>query len=152
MFEVGTKIIANHHRYFTHLKNKVKKEVEFPLLKKMLPEGTEITDVYTETYHGNLTFGRQLGSYPILIGIPGKIPLHRFITVKVVDYGYRSITGIPYPLDVNNADIRTLEALPGIGRKRAYKIVQARPITDWKKVYDILDEANVVDRIKSFFK
>ena len=73
-----------------------------PILKKMLPRGNIINDVYTELHLGNLTFGRQMGSYPLLIGIPGKLPLNNKMNVKLIDYGFRSITALPFPIDINN--------------------------------------------------
>ena len=69
---------------FQKFKRKVRSEIEQPMLQKMLPEYSEVKDVYTEKHDGNTTFGRQLGSYPLLIGIPGKHKLNEFIDVKIV--------------------------------------------------------------------
>ncbi|MEA3458075.1 MAG: radical SAM protein, partial [Candidatus Thermoplasmatota archaeon] len=116
-------------------------------LKKMLPEGTVLKDVLTETYKGKLTFGRQMGSYPLLVGIPGIHPLHITIDVKVIGHGYRSITGVPFPLYINSAQRETIEALPGIGKKRAIRILANRPYKNKEHFINSLDDPLVGDKI-----
>ena len=37
------------------------------------------------------------------------------------------MTAVPYPLDINNASMTELEALPGIGKQRAGDLVVNRP-------------------------
>jgi len=44
-------------------------------------------------YDGKTTFCRQYGTYPLTIGIKGRLPLKKKIKVKVVDYMLRSIVG-----------------------------------------------------------
>jgi radical SAM superfamily enzyme with C-terminal helix-hairpin-helix motif len=46
-----------------------------------------------EIYDGNHTFGRQFGSYPIVVGINKRIPLSKFYNVKITNHMLRSITG-----------------------------------------------------------
>ncbi len=123
MYEVGTKIIDKNKKFFKIFKRKIQIEIDKPMLKFIVPKDTMLKDVYTETYEGKLTFGRQMGSYPLLVGIPGIYPLNNFYDVKVIDYGFRSITALPYPLDINSASRRTIEAIPGIGKKRANRII-----------------------------
>lgn len=101
-------------------------------------------------HEGKLTFARQLGSYPLLVGIPGVLPLHRFFDVKVVDYGYRSITAVPYPLDINTASRETLEAVPGIGKKRAIRILAKRPFHSMQELINSLDDPEVARTIGEF--
>jgi radical SAM superfamily enzyme with C-terminal helix-hairpin-helix motif len=62
-----------------------------------------------------------------LVGIPGERDLGRAIDVAVVDHGYRSVTGVPYPLDPNVASMDELTAIPGIGSSTAGDIVVNRP-------------------------
>ncbi len=120
------------------------------MLKKLLPQATLVKNVYTEKHDGKLTFGRQLGSYPLLIGIPGVYNLKQFMDVKIVDYGYRSITAIPYPLDLNNAQRETIEAIPGIGKKRAIRILANRPFKNNEELKQIFDEPLVFEQIKKY--
>ncbi|MEF8879712.1 MAG: radical SAM protein [Candidatus Thermoplasmatota archaeon] len=150
MFEVGTKIINKNKKYFKKFKRRVQKNIEKPLLKKLTPGGVVLKDVYLEKHRGKTTFGRQLGSYPLLVGIPGMYHLHEFIDVKIVDHGYRSITGVPYPLDLNKADMKTIKAIPRIGGKRARRVVRSRPIYSDKQVFEVLDDEMVAKRLLEY--
>ena len=105
-------------------------------------------NVYTELHDGNLTFGRQIGSYPILICIPYKTELNKFTDVAVVDWGYRSITAVEFPLNINKCSIRALESLPGCGRKRAAKIFTSRPVSNLEALSKMIDDDSVIERIK----
>ena len=84
-----------------------------------------------------------MGTYALLVGIPGERPIGETIDVAVVDHGYRSVTGVPYPLDFNAASMAELTAIPGIGRKTAGDIVVNRP-------YDAAGEAPVAADIDAF--
>lgn len=124
-----------YHDQFIKFKKKVQKKIDHSMLKRVVPTGTVLKDVMCEVHNG-ITFGRQLGSYPLLVGIPAKLPLGRFIDITVSGYGQRSITGIPYPLDINNTDQKLIYHLPGIGKKRARTIIGKRPFRDQKDLCD----------------
>ena len=140
MAEIGERNVRRHKALFQRFKRKVRETIERPMLARLVPPGTILTGLYAELYEGKLTFARQLGSYPLLVGIPGVFPLHRFYDAKVVDYGYRSITAVPYPLDINTAPRETLEAVPGIGKKRAIRIFAHRPYRCMQDLNDALDD------------
>ena len=150
MFQIGEKNIRKHKAEFHRFKRKVRQTIERPMLKRVAPVGTLLKAVYGETYEGKLTFARQLGSYPLLVGIPGVYPLHRFYDVKIVDYGYRSLTAVPFPLDLNTAPRETLEAMPGVGKKRAIRILAKRPFHTKKELIDALDDPIVAQAIGEY--
>ena len=143
MYSFGLKNVLKHKNDFKKFKLKVKEDIERPMLKNILPVGIVLKDVYTEVYDGKITFGRQLGSYPLLVGIAGVFDLDNFLDVKIVDYGFRSVTGVPYPLDINSASRETIEAIPGIGKKRATKILLKRPFNSRNEVVDLFDDLDV---------
>ncbi len=143
MHSFGNKNIKRHKAEFKRFKRKVREQIERPMLKRLIPPGTILKDVFTEVYDGKLTFGRQLGSYPLLVGIPGVFPLDRFFDVNIVDYGYRSVTAVPSPLDINNAPRETIEAIPGIGKKRAARILAKRPFKSKDELIHALDDLDV---------
>ena len=81
---------------FKKFKSAVRDTIDSPLLQELLPLGHVLKDVHWETHDGRtrlpvhlteehvgehvrgragLTFGRQIGAYPILIGVPYHIPL-----------------------------------------------------------------------------
>lgn len=121
------RLLRKHRASFKSFKRKVKADIERPLLQRLVPADTILRRVYSETYNGNLTYARQLGSYPLLVGIPGRQTLLEFIDCIVVSHGYRSITALPSPLDINSAPKESLEALPGVGEKRARRMLASRP-------------------------
>jgi radical SAM superfamily enzyme with C-terminal helix-hairpin-helix motif len=152
MFQIGEKNIRKHKAVFQRFKRKVRQTIERPMLRRVVPPGTLLKAVYGETYEGKLTFARQLGSYPILVGIPGVYPLHRFYDVKIVEYGYRSLTAVPFPLDVNIVPRETLEALPGVGKKRAIRILAKRPFHTKEEFINALDDPNIARTIGKYIQ
>lgn len=138
--------VKKHYRDFRLFKKKVREEIDRPMLKRLLPKDTVLRDVYLELRKGRTTFGRQVGSYPILVGIPYGKGLNEFIDVAVLSHGFRSVAGIEYPLDVNEASLRALASIPGIGPKRAGRIVRARPILTKEDFIGCLDEEEVAVR------
>jgi len=150
MHSVGNRFVKRHKSLFKHFKNKVQREIMQPMLKIMLPEGTLLQDVFLEKHDGKLTLGRQMGSYPLLVGIPGKLALGVFSDVRIVDHGFRSVTGVPYPLDVNTASRKTLEAVPGLGKKRVIRILRSRPFKNQEEFVDCLDDIKLARELLDF--
>jgi len=138
------------HSRFIRFKQRVREEVDHVMLRRMLPEGTVLRDVLTELHDGNTTFGRQVGTYPLLIGIPYRVELERRMDVKVIGWGHRSITAVEYPLDVNHASLSALVSLPGVGRKRAARIVRERPFRDLGSLAKALDDDRVAEALSEY--
>ncbi len=138
MSETGAEIAHDHKQQFKQYKQTVREEIDNPMLQRVAPAGTVLEDVHLEYHQDGRTFGRQLGTYPLLVGLPGKREIGRVLDVVVTDHGYRSVTGVPYPLDVNHATLSELAAIPGVGQNGAGDIVVDRP-------YSSLDEIEAVD-------
>ena len=127
MSETGAEIAHDHKKLFKKYKREVREEIDNPMLQRVTPPGTVLPDVHLEYHEDGKTFGRQLGTYPLLVGVPGERELGQAIDVAVVDWGYRSVTGVPYPLDVNSASMAELRTIPGVGKKTAGNVVANRP-------------------------
>ncbi len=127
MSDTGAEIARDHKKQFKRYKREVREEIDNPMLQRVAPPGTVLEDVHLEYHQDGKTFGRQLGTYPLLVGIPGERELGATIDVAVTDHGYRSVTGVPYPLDVNSASMAELAAIPGLGKQRAGNILVDRP-------------------------
>jgi len=140
----------DHRRQFRQFKERVRTEVDHEMLRRVVPEGTVLRDVYTELAEGHTTFGRQVATYGLLVGVPYDMPLNRFVDVKVTGHGQRSLTGVEYPFDVNSASMRAIASLPGIGEKRAARIVRARPFASRSAFAAALDDPAVADRVSSY--
>ncbi|MFO8132519.1 MAG: radical SAM protein [Thermoplasmatota archaeon] len=120
-------------------KQEVNESVNRPMLRRITPRGTVLKDVYLEIHRGKNTFGRQIGSYPLLVCLPYREETGHFVDVKITGHGYRSITGIAYPLDINTASLDALTALPEVGEKRAARIITGRPYADMSELAAVMD-------------
>ncbi|WP_324735634.1 radical SAM protein [Thermococcus sp. SY098] len=129
-----------HKHLIKHYKYKIRHEIDLPMLKRVVPIGTILRDVRAEVYENGLTYGRQIGSYPLIVGIPKQIKLNKFYNVLIVDHGFRSITGIPIPVNVNKESSKVLSYLPGIGKKRITKILTKRPFKNKEEFLALLDK------------
>lgn len=119
-----------NEKLFRQHKELVNQEINLPLIRKIFPEQTVLKEVIPERQHGNLTFGRQLGSYSVRIGIVGKITLKKPLDVMIIGHGFRSLTALPFPLEINQASLEQLASFKGIGKKRATTIILKRPFKD----------------------
>ena len=129
-----------HKRLIHHYKYKIRHEIDLPMLRRVVPAGTVLRDVLAEVHDGGLTFGRQLGSYPLIVGIPKEIELGRFYDVLIVDHGFRSITGVPIPVNINRESPKILGMLPGIGKKTVPKILSHRPFRSKDEFFKVVGE------------
>ena len=150
-------------RAFREFKREVREGIDRPLLEEMLPLGTVLRGVWWESHDdrirrpeqvldpkhrdeairgvAGITFGRQIGAYPILVGLPYKVPLESSTDVIVTGHGMRSITGVEAGMDVNTATQHQLEAIPGIGSKGAWRLVSARARASTKGGFDSVEAA-----------
>lgn len=150
MGQIGDRLVSKHKRYFKHFKYLVKQHVEQPLLQKLVPKGIILTDVFFELWKGKTTFGRQIGSYPLLVGIPGNFPIGSKQDIIITDHGFRSVTGIPHPVPINTAQRETIQAIPGVGKKRTIRILVNRPFTNKQQFIKTIDDATVAKSILNY--
>ncbi|MBP1929858.1 radical SAM superfamily enzyme with C-terminal helix-hairpin-helix motif [Methanolinea mesophila] len=118
-----------HQARFRKFKEFVREKFDHPMLQQVFPAGTLLRDVVIEE-EGNVSFGRQMGSYPILVGIPLPMTAGAVIDAAVVDWGSRSVTALPVPVRVNALPSRALAWIPGIGKKKAGTLAVKRPFRD----------------------
>jgi radical SAM superfamily enzyme with C-terminal helix-hairpin-helix motif len=93
MNEIGEKYLRKNKHLYWKWRNQIRQEIDFPMLKKVMPEGTILKDVYAEIYDGNTTFMRQFGTYPLIVGVKGRYPLKEFYNVRIKDHMLRSLVG-----------------------------------------------------------
>jgi radical SAM superfamily enzyme with C-terminal helix-hairpin-helix motif len=125
---------------FTKFKRAVREEIDAPLLERLAPDRTILRSVYAEVREGGRTFGRQVGTYPLLVSIPYAVDIGRRIDIAVTGRGFRSVSGVVHPTDANSASLSALEAIPGIGKKRAMNIVRRRPFSSKEGLWRLFDE------------
>ena len=132
---------------FLAFKEFVRHSIDQPLLKAMFPRGTVLRRIYMEQRDGKTTFGRPIGTYAMLVGVPYEVPLGSWVDVAVTDHGYRSLTGVTVPFDINKANLKALEALPGVGKKRAVRLKVKQPFRDQADLERALDDPAVAQAL-----
>ena len=132
------------HSEFVRFKEKVRKQIDHPMLLRLVPAGTVLRDVFPEVALGKLTFCRQAGTYPLLVAVPGVEPGGPALDVAVIDHGDRSVTGLQWPVRLNRLSLYALSLIPGIGKKRAARIAVKRPFKDYDEAAAALDEPGLL--------
>ncbi len=91
--QVGRRFLRKNMRYYVDWIEKVRQEIDIPMLQRLFPVGTVLKDLCSEVHNGHMTFLRQIGSYPIVVGVHERLPLDEFIDVRVTGYMRRSLVG-----------------------------------------------------------
>ncbi|MCD6170902.1 MAG: radical SAM protein [Thermoplasmata archaeon] len=131
-------VIRINKTYFKKFKRIVNNEINRTMLQKLLPHGSVLKNVYLEINVGNSTYGRQIGSYPILVYLPYRTLVNKFVDVKIYDHGYRSVSAIEYPFNINKAGFTMLKNIPFIGKKIAAELVKNKPIKNEDELKKII--------------
>ena len=150
---------------FKSFKKSVREEIDRPMLEEIAPIGAKLSSVWWESREGRIrlpehvldkkfrepsihgtpgvTFGRQIGAYPLLVGVPYSIPLETKSDILVTSHGMRSISGIECGIDINLATKNQLEALPGVGAKASWRIISSRAtrMSKGQGPFDSVEEA-----------
>jgi len=125
-----------NEKLFRAHKEKIRKEIDLPMLRHVVPVGTILKDVFAEVYEAgsgggsDLTFCRQFGTYPLLVAVPGRLDLNEFYDILVTGHGFRSITGVPFPVNINSASSFVLKKLPGLNKSMVEELILKRPYSD----------------------
>ena len=89
----GEKFLHKNKKWYWKWRNEIRQKVDSPLLQQLVPKGTIMHHVWTEMYDGKTTFCRQMGTYPLIIGVKGRLPLKEKISIRVISHMLRSIVG-----------------------------------------------------------
>ncbi len=122
---------------FLYYKERIREEIDRPMLQRIYPAGTIIKDVYIEAENETHYLGRPLGSYPVTLKFPRSDkkaaaaatngnPVDTIIT----GWESRSMKALTLPIEINTLDEVALRSIPGLGKKRAVDLLLARPIQD----------------------
>jgi len=91
---VGNKFIKKNKKFYWKWRNEIRQKIDFPMLKRLVPVDSVLKDVRAEIFDGNTTFCRQIGTYPLIVGVKERLELGKFYDLKVIGHMLRSVTGV----------------------------------------------------------
>ncbi|MDO5843993.1 MAG: radical SAM protein [Methanocorpusculum sp.] len=140
-----------HDKEFHAFKETVRRNFDVPMLQRVFPVGTLLKDIIVEI-SGEISFGRQMGTYPILIGLPERLAVGEIVNAVCVSYGARSVTALRAPIKINELSSSALKWIPGISKKLLPKVIAKRPYIseDGLKGVVTADEINSVMKYIEF--
>jgi len=136
------------HGDFLRFKERVRMEIDRPMLLRLVPAGTVLRALHPEVAIGKLTFCRQAGTYPLLVAVPDVAPGGPAFDGAVIDHGDRSATALPFPVRLNRLSLHALSLIPGIGRRRAARIAVRRPFASHEEAAAALDEPGLLEPLR----
>ncbi|MCI0469636.1 MAG: radical SAM protein, partial [Nitrospirae bacterium] len=91
--DCGERYIRKNKRFYWKWRNEIRQKIDNPMLRRLVPDGHILKQVRMEICDGNTTFGRQLGTYPLIVGVKGRHRLGEFHDVRITGHMLRSVTG-----------------------------------------------------------
>ncbi len=119
---------------FTYYRDRIRAEIEHPMLARIYPPGTIIRGSQILETRSGYSYGKQIASYSITLKFPMVLPLMSFQDAVIIAHRERSLIALPSPININTLPQKALELIPGIGKKGASEIILNRP---FKNIDDI---------------
>jgi len=129
---------------FEYYRDRIRHDVDIPMLKSIYPPGTVLRDVQILEQHQGHSLGKQIASYSITARFPCESDIFSFQNALVLGHRERSLFCLPLPLAVNDLPQKAFEAIPGIGKHGASDIVLRRPFENMAAFLAFLDEKGLV--------
>jgi radical SAM superfamily enzyme with C-terminal helix-hairpin-helix motif len=89
---VGNKFLRKNKKYYWKWRNDIRQNIDFAMLQRLVPCRQVLKNVRAEIYDGNTTFCRQIGTYPLIVGVKERLALKKFYDMSVKGHMLRSIT------------------------------------------------------------
>ncbi len=130
---------------FKYYRDKIRHEVDHPMLLLNFPPGTLMREVILENTNQGFFLGRPLGSYPVTVKIPiddkraaAAFATHDAVDVIIAGAEERSLVGLVHPIRIEELGLPSLNRIPGLGRRRASDLLLSRPsrYADLAKFFD----------------
>ena len=87
------KFLRKNKKMYWKWRNDIRQNIDWPMLQRIVPSGNVLTNCYAEIYDGNTTFCRQFGTYPLIVGVKGRLELKKFYDLEITNHMLRSLTG-----------------------------------------------------------
>ncbi len=119
-------LIENRYRFY---REKIRNHIDHAMIQKLYPIGTIITQMQVLEHTHGYSYAKEIRSYAITAKIPVELSRFSFVNCIVVGHQERSLLCLPYPIAINTLPHKALEAIPGIGKKKASHIIIKRPFS-----------------------
>jgi len=94
LFDEGKdKFLRKNKKYYWKWRKEIRQKIDCPMLQRIVPKGTVLRSCYAEIYDGNTTFCRQFGTYPLIVGVKGRLELKKFFDLEITGHMLRSLVG-----------------------------------------------------------
>ncbi|NPA23321.1 MAG: radical SAM protein [Crenarchaeota archaeon] len=133
--------LRRHRKYIESFRYWVRHVFDIENLQRILPRGSILKNLFTEIHDREGTYCRQVGSYPLIVYVPEKLELERWIDIIVVDHLPRSVIGVPYPVDINRAPVKLLKKIPGMSEDKLRTVIARRPIENAEDLKKLLGDS-----------
>ena len=87
------KFLKKNRKMYWKWRNEIRQKIDWPMLQRIVPKGTVLRDCYAEIYDGNTTFCRKFGTYPLIVGVKGRLELKKFYDLEITGHMLRSLIG-----------------------------------------------------------
>ncbi len=101
---------------FRNYREKIRRDVDVPMIRKVFGPGTLFNNVIVETRRGDWSIARPIGTYPIAVNIPKILPIHSKANIFVTGYRERSLIGLVAPFAAGNASLLEIRQIPGFSK------------------------------------
>lgn len=119
---------------FKYYRDKIRHEIDHPMLLLNFPPGTIIREVILENTNQGFYLGRPLGSYPVTVKIPiddkraaDAFAHHGAVDVIVAGAEERSLVGLVHPIRIEELGLPSITRIPGLGKRRASDLLLSKP-------------------------
>ena len=129
---------------FEYYRSVIRKEIDISMLKMIYPAGTILPRAQVVENQGSYSYARQIASYAITAKVPLGLKQGSFLDLVVTGHRERSISALPFPIDMNSLPQTALEQIPGIGKKKASQIVLGRPFNRLSDIRHLVDSVDAV--------
>jgi radical SAM superfamily enzyme with C-terminal helix-hairpin-helix motif len=118
--QMDVRIDVKTEAAFRHYRERIRREIDIPMLEKVFPVGTLFREVIVDGTRGEWSLARPLGSYPITINIPKIYSLRTHLDVFVIGYRERSLVGLSYPFSPGKLTYHEIQHIPGMAKKAGF--------------------------------
>ncbi len=109
LFKEGKdKFLKKNKKFYWKWRNDIRQKIDWLMLQRVAPKGAVLKNCYAEIYDGNTTFCRQFGTYPLIVGVKGRLELKKFYDLEVTEHMLRSLVGKVVAKEKELEPIKTL--------------------------------------------